>query len=82
MKKLLRWLNWVLMADLFFVLLCFGWFAVAVAGRSTGFPLGLTAWYSLWEPVMQPALGVLMAGALATGLANWVANRFAQEKQV
>lgn len=74
-ETVLEWLNLTLMADLFFVLLCFGWLAIAVIGRSTGIPLGLNVWYSLWEPVMQPAIGILMAGAIFSGLTSWVSKR-------
>jgi hypothetical protein len=75
-EKLLQWLNLALMADLFFVLLSFVWFAAAVIGRSAGFPLGLDVWYKLWDPVMQPAIGILMAGAIASGVISWINKRF------
>ncbi len=73
--KLLNWLNIVLMADVFFVLLSFFWFAIALVGRSIGVPLGFDLWYSLWEPVFTPAIGILMAGAILTGMINWIFKR-------
>lgn len=73
--KFFQWLNLALMANLFFVLLSFVWFAIAVMGRSAGVPLGLDIWYSLWTPVMQPAIGILMAGAIISGISSWVAKR-------
>ncbi len=73
--KLLNWLNIVLMADVFFVLLSFFWFAIALVGRSIGVPLGFDLWYSLWEPVFTPAIGILMAGAILTGMINWISKR-------
>lgn len=73
--KFFQWLNLALMINLFFVLLSFGWFAIAVMGRSTGVPLGLDIWYSLWTPIMQPAIGILMAGAIISGISSWVAKR-------
>jgi hypothetical protein len=73
-----QWLNWLLMVNLFFVLFCFGWLAVALIGRSAHLPLGLDLWYSLWTPVMQPAIGILMAGALISGLSSWVAKKLEQ----
>lgn len=76
--KLLQWLNTALMLNLFFVLLSFVWFAIAVAGRSAGVGLGLDIWYSLWVPVMQPAIGILMAGAILSGVASWVSKKFNQ----
>ena len=73
--KLLNWLNIALMADVFFVLLSFFWFAIALLGRSIGVPLGFDLWYSLWEPVFTPAIGILMAGAILTGMINWISKR-------
>lgn len=73
--QFLKGLNFVLMLDLFFVLLCFAWFAIALVGRAAKFPLGLDLWLKLWDPVMQPALGILMAGALISGLSSWVMKR-------
>ncbi|MDX2228874.1 MAG: hypothetical protein NW220_04525 [Leptolyngbyaceae cyanobacterium bins.349] len=73
--KFVQWLNWALMMNLFFVLLSFVWFAIAVVGRSTGVALGLDVWYSLWDPIMQPAIGILMAGAILSGLTSWVNKR-------
>ncbi|MBP0001349.1 MAG: hypothetical protein J7641_20560 [Cyanobacteria bacterium SID2] len=66
MEKVLQWLNWVLVADFFFVLLSLFWLTAAVIGRTTGIPLGLDLWYDLWEPLFTPAIGLLMGGALLT----------------
>ncbi|MGB6297300.1 MAG: hypothetical protein WBF90_14110 [Rivularia sp. (in: cyanobacteria)] len=68
-------LNTFLVANVFLVLLGFGWFAVAVIGRSTGIPLGLDLWYKLWEPLFTPAIGILMAGALLSGIISWVSRK-------
>ena len=73
--KLLHWLNILLMADVFFVLLSFIWFAIALVGRSIGVTLGFDLWYSLWEPIFTPAIGILMAGSIIVGLINWVNKR-------
>ena len=73
--KLLNWLNVLLMADVFFVLFSFFWFAIALLGRSINVPLGFDIWYSLWEPVFTPAIGLLMAGSIITGIINWVSKR-------
>ncbi|WP_414622323.1 hypothetical protein [Calothrix sp. CCY 0018] len=73
--RLLNLLNTVLVADVFLVLISFGWFAVAVIGRSTGIPLGLDLWYKLWEPLFTPAIGVLMAGALLSGIISWISRK-------
>lgn len=73
--RLIRWINQFLVADVFLVLIGFFWFAIAVAGRSIGIPLGLDVWYSLWQPVFTPAIGLLIAGALLSGLINQIAKR-------
>jgi hypothetical protein len=73
--QFVQWLNFALMLDLFFVLLSFLWFVIALVGHSAQVPLGLNLWYQLWEPVMQPAIGILMAGAILSGLASWVMKR-------
>ena len=74
--KLINSLNLFLVADVFFVLLAFAWFAIAILGRSLGLPLGLDIWYGLWEPVFNPAIGILMLGALLSGLITWMSKRF------
>lgn len=73
--KFLNLLNLILVADVFFVLVSFGWFAIAVLGRSTGVNLGFDLWYSLWQPVFNPALGILMGGAILSALINQVSKR-------
>ncbi|HBE20372.1 MAG TPA: hypothetical protein DDW51_22885, partial [Cyanobacteria bacterium UBA11367] len=60
--RLISWLNQLLMLNVFFVLLSFIWFAIALFGRSIGVPLGFDLWYSLWNPLFMPAIGILMAG--------------------
>lgn len=77
-SRLVNGLNTVLMINLFFVLFCFGWFAIALIGRSANVNLGFDLWYSLWDPLIMPAIGVLMAGALVSGLSSWVNKKFVQ----
>jgi hypothetical protein len=74
--QLIRWLNQLLVVDVFLVLLSFFWLAIAVVGRSFGVPLGLDIWYRLWEPVFTPAIGILMGGALLSGLISQISKRF------
>ncbi len=74
-EQLIHWLNQLLMADVFLVLLSFFWLAIAVVGRSLGLPLGLELWYRLWEPVFTPAIGILMAGAILSGVINQISKR-------
>lgn len=73
--KLLRWLDWVLVADFFLVLFSFLWLAIAVFGRTVSVPLGLNLWYALWQPVISPAIGILIAGTVVNGLAGWISKR-------
>ncbi len=75
-EQALKWLNRILVADVFFVFLAFGWFAIAVIGKSTGVALGWELWLKLWQPVFNPALGLLMGGAILSGIINWVSKRF------
>lgn len=77
--KILKWINLLLMADLFFVLFCFFWGVLALIGKLNNVALGFDLWVSLWAPVVQPALGLLMAGALISGLSSWIAQRFKSE---
>jgi hypothetical protein len=79
--KLLTWLNWALVVNLFLVLGSFFWFAIALLGRASKIPLGLDLWYRLWEPVFTPAIGILMAGAIFSGLVSWVDRRLERLKQ-
>lgn len=80
-NRVLNGLNWLLVANLFFVLASFGWFATAVVGRSMNFNLGLEIWYSLWTPVFQPAIGILMAGAIAIGILGWASKKLASLRE-
>ena len=76
---LLTWLDRILVADVFVVLLGFFWFAIAVVGESTGVPLGYHLWQQLWIPVFNPAIGILILGALSSWLikkiAAWITVR-------
>ena len=69
------WLDKILMADVLLVFISFGWFAVAVVGRSLGVSLGLEVWYQLWEPIFTPAIGILMAGAIMSGIISQISKR-------
>jgi hypothetical protein len=78
-ENLLKWINLLLMADIFFVLFCFFWGVVALIGKLNNVALGFDLWVSLWASVIQPALGLLMAGALVSGLSSWIKKRFGSE---
>lgn len=73
--KLLNALNTVLMWNVFFVLLSFFWFVVALLGKQFELPFGFDLWLQLWEPLFMPAIGILMAGALLSGLMGQISKR-------
>ncbi len=73
--KFLNFLNIVLVADVFLVLIAFGWLVLGVIGRSAGIPLGLDLWYKLWQPIFNPAIGILFAGAILSGLMSWISRK-------
>jgi TRAP-type C4-dicarboxylate transport system permease small subunit len=75
-EKFLNWLNIILVADVFLVLLGFGWFAIAVIGNASGVHLGLDVWHKLWIPLFNPAIGILMGGAILSGIISWVSKKF------
>ncbi|HIK26288.1 MAG: hypothetical protein P3X23_002250 [Thermosynechococcus sp. Uc] len=76
MARVQEVLNWLLVADTFFVLASFGWFVIALVGRSFALPLGFDLWLSLWQPLFMPAIGILMVAALISGALNYVQNRW------
>ena len=78
-ERIVTWLNRLLVADVFVVLLGFIWFAIAVVGRYLNIPLGFDLWYRLWIPVFNPAIGILFLGAFVTWLINTVSRRFGSE---
>lgn len=73
-EQLLKWLNHLLVADVFLVLFSFFWLMIAVLGEGLKVNLGLSLWYKLWEPVFTPALGILMGGAIL----SWVISKISQ----
>ncbi|MGL6281301.1 MAG: hypothetical protein ACRC2J_02710 [Microcoleaceae cyanobacterium] len=74
-EKFWQWLNFLLVADVFLVLLSFFWLAIAVIGNSFGLKLGLELWYKLWNPLFTPAIGILMGGALISGISSYISKR-------
>ena len=70
-EQLIKWLNLVLVANVFFVLFSFFWLVIAVLGNSFKLNLGLDLWYKLWQPVFTPAIGILMGGAIL----SWVISK-------
>ncbi|MEY3255437.1 MAG: hypothetical protein RLZZ29_568 [Cyanobacteriota bacterium] len=75
-EKILSWVNIILVADFFLVILGFGWFAIAIVGNASGMNLGLDLWHKLCTPLFNPAIGLLMGGALVSGISSWVSKKF------
>lgn len=70
-QQFIEWIDRLLMFDILLVMLGFGWFAIAVVGRSIGVPLGFDLWYQLWQPLFNPAISILIMGALL----SWVVKK-------
>lgn len=68
------WLDRILIADVFLVLLGFFWLAIAVVGESTGLPLGYHIWQQLWMPLFNPAISILILGAIS----SWAIKKVSQ----
>ncbi|MBU6230135.1 MAG: hypothetical protein KGQ93_10625 [Cyanobacteria bacterium REEB459] len=78
-ERISQAISWILVVDLGVVLVCFGWFMVAILGQSMNVNLGLKLWYDLWNPLILPAISLLMAGAIASGVMGWLSRRFPGE---
>ena len=76
-----RWLDWLLVVDVFLVLGGAVWFAVAVIADGQGFTAPMQQFQQLWDPLFTPAIGLLMAAALINGLWSWWQRRMQQAAQ-
>ena len=76
-----RWLDRLLVLDVFLVLGGAVWFAVAVIADGQGFTAPMQQFQRLWDPLFTPAIGVLMAAALINGLWSWWQRRMQQAAQ-
>lgn len=72
--KISSLINNLLTFNVFFVLLSFIWFLIAIAGKYANIPLGLQVWQSLWQPLFLPAISVLMGGAIISGTIGYVSK--------
>jgi hypothetical protein len=72
--KILNLINNLLTFNVFFVILSFTWFIIAVIGKYTNIPLGLQVWQSLWNPLFLPAISVLMGGAIISGTISYISK--------
>lgn len=69
--RLKRWIDTVLVIDVFLVIAGAIWFALAVALHSQHVEAPLQLLQRLWDPLFTPAIGLLMAAALVSGLLGW-----------
>ncbi len=74
-EQFVKWLNRILIFDVFLVIAGFLWFAVAVIGESTGIPLGFQLFQRLWLPLFNPAISILIAGAILSWAINKIQER-------
>tara|TARA_Y100000589_G_scaffold229764_1_gene217170 strand:- start:2096 stop:2371 length:276 start_codon:yes stop_codon:yes gene_type:complete len=70
-----RWLDRVLVLNVFLVIAGAGWFAVAVIASSQGLEAPMRLFMRLWEPLFTPAIGLLMGAALLSGCWSWWQRR-------
>ena len=66
-----RWLDRLLVLDVFVVLGGAAWFGVAVLADGQGISAPMHQFQRLWDPLFTPAIGILMAAALLNGLWSW-----------
>jgi hypothetical protein len=69
--RLKRWIDTLLVADVFLVIGGAIWFALAVGLHSQHVEAPLQLLQRLWDPLFTPAIGLLMAAALVSGLLGW-----------
>ena len=70
-----RWLDRILVLNVFLVIAGAGWFAVAVIASSQGLEAPMRLFMRLWEPLFTPAIGLLMGAALLSGCWSWWQRR-------
>ena len=70
-----RWLDRILVFNVFLVIAGAGWFAVAVISSSQGLEAPMRVFMRLWEPLFTPAIGLLMGAALLSGCWSWWQRR-------
>ena len=75
MELLKRWLDRLLVADVFVVIGGAFWFLAAVLCEARGIHQPLALFQQLWEPLFTPAIGLLMAAAVISGVLGWWQRR-------
>ncbi|BDA39639.1 hypothetical protein CPARK_000047800 [cyanobacterium endosymbiont of Braarudosphaera bigelowii] len=67
----IKWLNYLLVANIFLIFLGFFWFLIALIGHYFNLPLGLKLWYKLWTILFQPAISILFISVFV----NWLIQK-------
>ena len=75
MEHLKRWLDRLLVTDVFVVIAGAIWFLAAVVCEARGLHQPLAVFQQLWEPLFTPAIGLLMAAAVISGVLGWWQRR-------
>ena len=75
MEPLKRWLDRLLVTDVFVVIAGAIWFLAAVVCEARGLHQPLAVFQQLWEPLFTPAIGLLMAAAVISGVLGWWQRR-------
>ena len=75
MELLKRWLDRLLIADVFVVIAGAFWFLTAVLCEARSIHQPLAVFQRLWEPLFTPAIGLLMAAAVISGVLGWWQRR-------
>jgi len=75
MELLKRWLDRLLVADVFVVIAGALWFLTAVVCEARSIHQPLAVFQQLWEPLFTPAIGLLMAAAVISGVLGWWQRR-------
>jgi hypothetical protein len=78
-ETFLKWLDRILIFDVFLVIVGFLWFAIAVLGKSLGLPFGWDIWSKLWLPLFNPAIGILVLGTLLGWLVRKINQKLAAD---
>jgi hypothetical protein len=69
------WLDRLLVANVFLVILAAIWFLGAVLAEARAIHGPLVLFQRLWEPLFTPAIGLLMAAALINAALSWWQRR-------
>mgnify|MGYP006243251077 FL=1 len=75
MEHLKRWLDRLLVTDVFVVIAGAIWFLAAVVCEARGLHQPLAVFQQLWEPLFTPAIGLLMAASVISGALGWWQRR-------